>query len=124
MSLFISVLDVSLLEYLLAKKELSYDEICSNALSLLGAGVDTVSLYELWALCNLKVNSLRDIPVREDWCLNAKYLSDIRAEISEDTVKVQHSGNNSRGTVTKVTYIFSRFFHSVYACVGLLFAAT
>lgn len=121
MSLFISVLDVSLLEYLLAKKELSYDEIGSNALSLLGAGVDTVSLYELWALCNLKV---RDIPVREDWCLNAKHLSDIRAEISEDTVKVQHSGNNSRGTVTKVTYIFSRFFHSVFACVGLLFAAT
>ena len=117
MSLFISVLDVSLLEYLLAKKELSYDEVSSNALSLLGAGVDTVSLYELWALCNLKVNSLRDIPVREDWCLNDKHSSDIRAEISVDTVKVQHSGNRSRGTVTKVTNVFSRFFHSVYACV-------
>lgn len=58
MSVFISILDVSLLEYLLAKKELSYDEISSSALSLFGGGVDTVSLYELWALCHLKVNSV------------------------------------------------------------------
>lgn len=45
--------DASLLEYLLAKKELSYDEISSNALSLLGAGVDTTSVSSLWCLYNL-----------------------------------------------------------------------
>lgn len=50
--------------------------------------------------------------------------SDIRAEISGDTVKVKQFGNASRGTVTRVSYIFFRFFHSVYTCAGLLLAAT
>jgi len=45
--------DVSLLEYLLAKKELSYDEISSSALSLFGGGVDTTSVSSLWCLYNL-----------------------------------------------------------------------
>ena len=114
MSVFISILDASLLEYLLAKKELSYDEISSSALSLLGAGVDTVSLHELWALCNLKSKqSMRYASpgglVSE--CQACICSSDIHAEISEDTVKMQHS-------------IGLEVPSSVYACVGALLAAT
>jgi len=113
-SVFISILDVSLLEYLLAKKELSYDEISSSALSLFGGGVDTVSLYELWALCNLKSKqSMRYASpgglVSE--CQACICLSDIHNEISEDTVKMQHS----KGLEVP---------SSVYACVGALLAAT
>ncbi|KAL9959272.1 hypothetical protein ACROYT_G032582 [Oculina patagonica] len=47
---------VPLLTYLLAKKELTLEEVCSNALTMFGAGVDTTAYTTLWLLYHLARN--------------------------------------------------------------------
>ncbi|XP_078342285.1 1,25-dihydroxyvitamin D(3) 24-hydroxylase, mitochondrial-like [Oculina patagonica] len=47
---------VPLLTYLLAKKELTLDEVCSNTVTMFGAGVDTTAYTTLWLLYHLARN--------------------------------------------------------------------
>ena len=58
--IFYISLVVSLLTYLLAKKELTLDEICSNVITMFGAGVDTVSTINIsFIVCLKEINSIK-----------------------------------------------------------------